>query len=360
MKRVAIILLILISFTGCLKDENLKTSNISYVPEQQNDGWEINTNTFQIFDTDIFNEVMSCVYSNNDFLLIRSMVIVKNGKLVAEAYPRTQSDKNTPHQLWSTTKSFISVLTGIAYDKGYIRTASDSVFSYLPEYLPYTYPQLRPLTIEECLTMRSGIDYDNSGAEEEDLLAMVPGDLTRYILGRPMKNLPGEAALYKNSDPQLLVKVISNATQTDLIEFAKQNLFSPLGITNYYWSRNKDNTPYGGFGLWLIPRDLAKVGQMFLDNGVWNNRHILSEEWILEATTPKTTINGFDYGYFFWIDTAKNYFWTWGAGGQYIFVVPDKDLVVVITSEQFSTYKVSTTIEQATYLVDKIIESVKD
>ena len=359
MKRTITILSLLISFTGCLKDESLKTNNITYVPEQLNDGWEINTETAHIFEMNIFNEVMNRIYSNDDFLLIRSLVIVKNGKLVAEAYPRTQADRTTPHQLWSTTKSFMSILTGMAYDRGYIRSVSDSVFRYIPEYLQYAYPQLRPLTIEECLTMRSGIDYNNSGMEEEELLAMVPKDLTRYILQRPMKNVPGAVADYKNADPQLLVKVLSNATKTDLVEFAKQNLFEPLGITNYYWSRNSDNTPYGGFGLFLTPRDLAKTGQMLLDNGIWKNQRILSEEWIKEASSRKTTIMGFDYGYYFWIDTTKNYFWTWGARGQYIFVVPDNDLVVVITSEPFAGNDLGTSIEQAIYLVDRIVESIK-
>ena len=357
MKQAIIILSILILFTGCLKDENLKTDDITYIPVQTDDGWEINTETAQIFDMNIFNEVLNSVYSNDDFMLIRSLVIAKNGKLVAEAYPRTQADRNTPRQLWSTTKSFMSILTGIAYNKGFIQNVYDPVFSYIPEYLQYAYPQLQPLTIEECLTMRSGIDYDNGGKEEEELLAMVPNDLTKYILQRPMKNLPGEVAYYKNSDPQLMVKVISNAAQTDFVEFADQNLFKPLGITNYHWSRNRDNTPYGGFGLFLTPRDLAKTGQMLLDNGIWKNKRVLSEEWIKEATTPKTKINGYDYGYYFWI--SKDYFWTWGHRGQYIFVVPDKDLVVVITSEQFAGNDLGTSIGEATYLVDRIIESLK-
>jgi len=358
MKRTILFLSILALFTGCLKDENLKTTEISYIPQQINDDWEINTEISQIFDMNTFNEVIQKVYSNDDFVLLRSLVIAKNGKLVAEAYPRTQADRTTPRQLWSTTKSYMSMLTGIAYNKGFIQSVSDPIFDYILEYLQYAYPQLQPLTIEECLTMRSGIDYDNSGQEEEELLAMVPKDLTKYILQRPMKNLPGEVAVYKNSDPQLMVKVIANATQTDFVEFAEQNLFEPLGITNYYWSRNKDKTPYGGFGLFLTPRDLAKTGQMLLDNGVWKNKRVLSEEWIKEATTPKTKINGYDYGYYFWI--TKDYYWTWGHRGQYIFVVPDKDLVMVITSEQFAGNDLGTSIGEATYLVDKIIASFKN
>jgi len=360
MKQTLIFLSILILFTGCLKDENLKTGDITYVPIEIGDGWEVNTETSQIFDMNIFNEVMNLVYSNDDFVLLRSLVVVKNGQLVAEAYPRTQADRTTPRQTWSVTKSYMSMLTGIAFDKGFIQSVSDPVFNYIPEYLQFAYPQLQPLTIEECLTMRSGIDYDNDGWEEEEVLAMVPNDLTKYILQRPMKFLPGEVTDYKNSDPQLMVKVISNATQTDFLEFAKQNLFEPLGITNYHWSRNRCNTPYGGFGLFLTPRDLAKTGQMLLDNGIWKNKRILSEEWIKEATTSKTNIYGFDYGYYFWIDKTKNYFFTWGARGQYFFVVPDKDLVVVITSEPFVENDLYTNIEQATYLVDRVIKSLRE
>jgi len=358
MKRTILILISLFLLSSCLKDEDLKLKTVAYLPAEQNDGWILNPVSSENFNMDIFNEVMNAVYSNDDFLLVRSLVIVKDGKLMAESYPRTLADRDEPHQLWSTTKSFISMLTGIAIDKGYIKSVSDSVFTYIPEYKQYAYPELKPLTIEECLTMRSGIDYDNDGREEEELLAMVPDDAIRFILERPMKAKPGVESVYKNFDPQLLVKVISNATKTDLVDFADQNLFAPLGITNYYWSRNKDTTPYGGFGLWFTPRDLAKVGQMLLNNGQYNNCQILSGNWIKAATTPRNIIYEKDYGYLFWIDHNARYYFTWGAGGQFIFVVPEKSLVVVITSEQFADEQ-NTTFEQASYLVKKIMEGVK-
>jgi len=344
--------------SSCLKDDNLKLKEVNYQPVELNDGWQTEPVSSQTFDMNIIDEVVNDVFSNDDFLTIRSMVIIKDGKLIAEMYPRTLADRDEPHQLWSTTKSFISILTGIAIDKGFIKSANDSVFTYIPTYRQYAYRELLPLTIEQCLTMRSGIDYDNDGLEEEELLAMVPQELTRYIIERGKKSDPGVEAVYKNSDPQLLVKVIAEATKTDLVEFAEQNLFTPMGISNYYWSRNKDNTPFGGFGLWLTPRDLAKVGQLLLNKGRWDDRQLLSNTWIDEATTPLTTIEGFDYGYFFWLQHEGNYYWTWGAGGQYIFVVPAKSLVVVITSEQFADNQ-NTTLEQATFLVEKIIEGVK-
>ena len=358
LKHNIIILFSFLALIGCLKDEDLKSGKVTYLPEKLNDGWEIDTATSQVFEMNTFNNVMNDVYSNKDFLMLRSFVVVKDGKLMAEAYPRSLSDRNRPHHVWSTTKSFISILTGIACDNGYIQSVNDSVFTYIPEYLNYAYPELRSLTIEECLTMRSGINYDNDGWEEEEVLALVPDDLIRYILERPMKNKPGEEAVYKNSDPIIMGKVISNAVKTDLVNFADQYIFAPLQISNYYWSRHRDNTPYGAFGLYLTPRDLAKFGQMLLNKGEWKSQRIVSEQWIIEATTSKTEIIDFDYGYYFWINPQKEYFWTWGVGGQFVFVKPDKELVVIITSEQDAD-ETQTTIEQAVYLVDKLIESIK-
>ncbi len=352
------IIIMLVMLASCLKDDDLKLNNIQFEPQVQNDGWEIEAASSEKFNMDILNDVFKSIYSEDNFILIHSLLIVKDGQLAVECYTRTLDDRNTPHHLWSTTKSFVSMATGIAIDKGFIRSVTDTVFRYIPEYLPFAHPELRSLSIGQCLTMNSGIDYSNDGQEEDEVLCSVPEDLTLYMIQRPMRYAPGEYADYKNSDPQILVKVVSNAADMDFIEFSKAHLFDPLGITNYYWSRNKkDNTPFGGFGLWMVPRDLAKVGKMLLDKGKWNGRQVISEQWIDDATTGHTQINGFDYGYLFWVDPQKNYFWTWGAGGQFVFVIPDKDIVVVITSEQFADNQ-NTTIEEATDLVDKIIESV--
>lgn len=153
----------------------------------------------------------------------------------------------------------MSLLTGIAIDKKLINSVKDAVFTYLPDYKPFASAEKLSITVEDYLTMRSGIDYNNDSREEE-ILAQVPDDLTKYILSRPLKTTPGTQCIYKNSDPQLLVKVIGNASGIDLVDFAETTLFTPLGIDHFYWSRNKATTPYGGFGLWLTPRSLAKLG----------------------------------------------------------------------------------------------------
>ncbi len=358
MKKYIILIIGIFLFTGCLKDDDLKLKSVEYIPAQLNDGWQTEPFNSENFNMDILNSLLSEIYSEDKFMMLRSFVVVHNGKIAVESYPRDLSDKETPHQLWSTTKSFISMLTGIAIDKGYINNVNDSVFKYIPEYLQHATPSIHSLTIEQCLTMRSGIDYDNDRIEEEMLLASVPDDLTRFIVELPVKNNPGVEAYYKNSDPQLLVKVVSNCTKTDLVEFADSNLFSPLGIDNYFWSRNKDKTPFAGFGLWMTPRDLAKIGLMLLDDGKYNGKQILSAEYIKEATTFKTEMYNRNYGYLFWIHPENKYFWTWGAGGQFIFVVPDEELVVVITSEQFGDNQY-TDADESIYIVEEVIRGLK-
>ena len=357
MKRYICLIFTVVLMESCLKDEDIKLGSVSYQPVQLNDGWKIDTVSSVNFNMSRFNEIINSVCSENENLFVRSLVIVKKGKLLVEAYPKNPNDRDEPHQVWSVTKSFVSILTGIAIDKNYIKNVNDGVFNYLPEYKKYTSGDFLSITIQQCLTMRSGIDYDNDSAEEEDLLAQVPDELTKYIVERPMKTKPGTEAYYKNSDPQLLVKVIENATNTDLVEFAENNLFKPLEINNYFWSRNKDSTPYGGFGLWLRPRDLAKLGQLMLNKGKWNEFQLVSKSWITEATTYKTTVDSFGYGYFFWIDVDRNRYWCLGHGGQYIFIVPEKQMVIVVTSDQFADVS-GTTIEEVTELVDKIVAGV--
>jgi len=274
-------------------------------------------------------------------------------------YPKDITDRDEAHQLWSATKSFVSLLTGIAIDKYYIESVDNGIFQYLTEYKQYVSGNYLSINIEHCLTMRSGINYDNEGEEEEEILAQVPEDLTKYILQRPLKSEPGKETVYKNSDPQLLVKVIENATNSDFVDFADENLFSPLKINNYYWSRNKDNTPYGGFGLWFTPRDLAKIGKLILNKGEWDGTQLISNEWINDATSFKTqTSYGHNYGYLIWTDEEKGKSWFWGRGGQFVFIIPAQELVVVITSEQF-TDEGGTSLEKAQYLVNKIIVGIK-
>jgi CubicO group peptidase (beta-lactamase class C family) len=317
---------ILLLMMGCLSDGDLKLKPRNYQPQLMGDGWEVYDATGNQPDTALLNEIVTSVFSEKEHLFLRSLVIARGGKLVAEMYTKDELDREHPHQIWSGTKSVVALITGIAIDDGKIETVKDNIFTYLPEYKSGATPEHLHLTIEECLTMRTGIDYDNDGKPEEELLAQVPEDLTAYVLSLPMRSEPGRETIYKNSDPQLLVKVVANAVGGDFVTYADENLFKPLGISNFYWSRNRDYTPYGGFGLWLTPRDLAKVGQLLLDSGTWEGRQLVSKHWVKEATSRKTQLDEFGYGYLIWLDSENDRYWFWGHGGQYLFVLPQNNL----------------------------------
>jgi CubicO group peptidase (beta-lactamase class C family) len=359
MKKVVYLLLSLLVFSGCLKNDELKLKTKDYQPQLLNDGWQIDTISEANYSISVFNDIVDAVYSEYDNLYLRSLLIVREGKLLAEMYPQTKADRDNPHQLWSATKSIVSLIAGIAIDNGYIKSVNDGIMDYLPEYVQYASEEHSQILIEHCLTMRSGINYDNDGKEEEELLAQIPDDLTKYIIQLPIASTPGIMTFYKNSDPQLLVKAISNATKTDFVSFADNNLFEPMGISNSYWSRNKDNTPYGGFGLWFKPRDLAKIGQLMLNKGMWEGNQLISSDWISEAVANNTSnLYGYKYGYLIWTDSTNKRYWFWGKGGQFLFVVPEHQLVVVLLSEQF-TDEGGTSIEKAMSLIDEIIACIK-
>lgn len=356
--KILVLFTVMLAMLGaCMDDEAIKLKKMAYTPVQLDDGWATDRQYADTANPELFARLAESLYSEHEFIYVRSLVAVRHGEIIFECYPKSTEDIRIPHQIWSETKSFVSVLTGIAIDQGKIASVQDSIFKYMPEYRPYATAKHLGITIEQCLTMRSGIDYDNEGQEEEDILAGYPSELTRFIVERPMRTDPGTHTYYKNSDPQLMAKVIEKAAQQDLIRFADENLFAPMGIKNYFWSRFHDNMPFGGFGLWLQPRDLAKFGQLVLRKGMWAQRRIVPEKWIADATSPRTRCDNHDFGYYFWSDTEKNYKWCWGHAGQYTFIVPDKDLVVVITSDQFADV-IGTTLDEAYRLVGMVANAI--
>ncbi|MBN2001464.1 serine hydrolase [candidate division KSB1 bacterium] len=185
--------------------------------------------------------------------------------------------------------------------------------------------------------MRSGILFDNDHFSVE-IFADKPDDPIRYILNKPMYAAPGEEYFYRDCDPHLLSYAIRRLTGKTLERWAKERLFDPLGIVNYYWVSDHRGTTTGAFGLWLRPRDMAKIGQMILDHGQWQGIQIVDAGWI-DISTRKHVKSEFqtepyvyDYGYYWWILPRWNAFTAVGAGGNYIFIMPGKEMVVVMTS----------------------------
>jgi CubicO group peptidase (beta-lactamase class C family) len=267
-----------------------------------------------------------------------TILIVRNGKILAENYP-APFDTCYLHHIFSCTKSVTSILTGIAIDKGYFNL-NDSLLSFFPE---YTFKNVdsrkKAITIHHLLAMSSGFKWKD-GIGGKDLLAMLKtSDWTQTIIDPPMLHEPGTHFNYSCGDTQLLSTIIQRKTGTKMEDFAKENLFAPLGIKNYKWDYKNSYhgiTP-GPWGLYLSVRDMAKIGYLYLNEGKWDTTQVVTKEWVEKSVSVQTSRgkNKDAYGYQWWIIDGLEYY-TYTARGWYgnryafINVIPDLDIVVAV------------------------------
>ena len=187
-------------------------------------------------------------------------------------------------------------------------------------------------------TTRSGQLFDNSDFSIE-IFANRPEHEIAYILAKPLYADPGDSFYYRDCDPQLLSCAIERATGRTLAELVRDGIFNPLGITDYYWEHTRAGHTSGAIALHLRPRDMAKLGQLVLQRGAWQGQQLVPEAWVDSATTTQVELpegegreHGWSYGHYWWIVSRFDGFTAWGSGGQYILVVPDKELVIVMVS----------------------------
>jgi CubicO group peptidase (beta-lactamase class C family) len=330
-KSIISFIILASSLLNCLTDSNIKLPYEDYTPVQLNDGWELSTPEQEGFNRDAINRVYERFYSEDLYPTIHSMLIIRNGKLIAEAYSRDKKERNQYHPIQSATKSITSLLVGIAIDQGYIDSVGQTVYHFIPEYFDSD-TRKREITIHHVLTMETGLDFDNDKHTAE--LFNSKGSSLAYVLHQNLIFLPGTDWYYGDGNPQLLSGIIQRTTGKTEEQFARENLFTPLGIHNYLWEKHSDGLSFGAFGLWLRPRDMAKLGKMMAQNGVWNGEQIVSEDWVAESTKLQTSHQTYSYYWYPWEEVGA--FYAEGHGGQLIYVVPGEQLVVVITADSYS------------------------
>lgn len=318
---------------SCLSDEDIKLPYENYIPEDISDGWELSTPTDEGFDVNKFENVYEDFFSEDLYPTAHSLLVIRHGKLVSEAYTRDVDERNQYHHLQSATKSITSILAGIAIDKGLIESEHVPIYDIIPEYFDNDV-QKRTITLYHLLTMQTGLQFDNDVNTLE--LFNSSGSSLKYVLKRKLEFLPGTSFYYHDGNPQLVSGVIKEVSGMTEEEFAVKYLFDPLDIENYQWEKHSDGLTFGAFGLWLKPRDMAKIGLMLEQDGIWNDERILSSEWIEVASQVHANS---DYGYYFWI-RPKNGFAAEGHGFQLIYVNQDQDLVIVVTSDPYSASNV--------------------
>ena len=247
------------------------------------------------------------------------------------------------HELQSATKSVTSMLFGLALHE---RAATGiSVKTHLIQlaaarhYVPkHTDARKRAITLEDLLTMQSGLAWKESGYAYEpgsgnDVMAMLAApNWTNYVVDRPMAAQPGTTFVYNSGTSHLASGVVSVLTGRPAVAVAAKRLFAPLGIHAYTWRAAPEGVSSGAFGLLLRPRDLAKLAFLYLHHGQWDGRQIVPADWVVRSTTDRVTDPLTEYGYLWWLDRAGGYAYMAGLYGQLAVVAPGKDLVAVITA----------------------------
>lgn len=331
------------------------------VPEQTNDGWQTASLAEVGIDERTIEQAIDRV-RDNTYQNIHSILIVKDDKLVFEEYfsgyawdynddqfrgELTDFGIDTIHNLASVTKSFTSALVGIAIDHGFIQDVDEKMFAFFPEYANLSDGRKGDITLEYLLTMTSGLEWNEmefpySNTRNDLVQLFIVSGPIEYILAKPVVNEPGIIWYYNGGGTNLLGEVIREATGMRMDVFADEYLFEPLGITDYEWDYLNSEIIHASGNLELRPRDMAKLGYLFLKGGTWKGERIVSEEWIEESTKSHISPSWADgYGYQWWIETYHSNstpvdsFYAAGWGGQRITVFPSLDMVVVFTGGNY-------------------------
>lgn len=326
--RLFLIEVIVFTLISCLKDEPLKQPYSGFTPVDIGDEWILSSPSHENMDSIKLDEVFRYFYRENEFMLGRSMTIIRNGKIVAEAYSMEDKDIHQIQNIKSATKSFTGILACIALQNGILDSVNQRFSDIYPEYFE-NYQDKKEITIEQALTMRTGLVRDN---KDDGYNFFMTKNTIEFALSSQRRYPPGTSFYYTDVNPQLVSYAIQRKVGKPLSEFANEYLFDPLGIDEWYWQAGRDGVTYGASNLNLKPRDMAKFGQMLLQNGRWGNTQIVDSAWVSDATKQHVWLDYWAYGYGIWINPADKVFWAAGHGGQTIMIAPDKNLVIVVTA----------------------------
>lgn len=266
---------------------------------------------------------------------LSSFIILQNDEILMEWY-NGRLNRTRPINIKSASKNIISSLVGLAVELGHINSVDDPVAMYLPEYISNSDTTgKKDITIRHLLTMSSGLPSTSFGNYGRWVASR---DWIAFSLNGELEAPPGTRMRYSTGDTHILSAVLTKATGMSTYQFAQRHLFDPMGVRIGGWDRDPRGYYFGGNNLALSPGGLLAYGQMYLSRGFYNNRQIIPAEWVdesLETRFTRTSFNprGHDYGYLWWSNTFAGYrsHFAWGYGGQYVFIIPELDAVVVIT-----------------------------
>lgn len=265
---------------------------------------------------------------------VRTLLVVRNGRIVAEASYSGRDLNRRPHDLKSASKSLLSPLVGIALDRGWIAGLDARLGELLPEYAGGLPDAKRRITLVHLLSMQAGL----ASTSREHYGAWVStGDWTAAALARPLVDEPGTEYTYSSGNSHLVSAILTEATGRSTLELAREVLLEPVGMEIHAWQRSPEGYYFGGNNLRMTPRDLARLGQLYLQEGRWNGRQVVPADWVRRSTRRRA--EGWPerygaYGWFWWLPREDPWdsFAAIGYGGQFLYVVPELRMLVVMTS----------------------------
>ena len=329
MKNIYISLLLLIAMVvgGCTqKTEQKQTETPSALPRSTPEAEGVSSEGILQF-----LDAADSVY--DDGIELHSLMILRHGKVIAEGWWAPYR-ADLKHTMYSVSKSFTSTAIGFAVAEGKLKL-TDKVASFFPESLPDTVsPYLAELDVKDLLTMSVG--------QAQEPAVTVTDDWVKTFLAAPIENEPGTVFLNNSAGSFMLSAILQKVTGERLIDYLKPRLFEPLGIKDADSEVNPQGINTGGWGVRVKTEDMAKLGQLYLQKGMWNGKQLLPQEWVTDAiskkieTKPENISDTDDwsqgYGYKFW-QTTHQAVRADGAFGQYIIMLPEKDAVVVLTAQ---------------------------
>lgn len=284
-----------------------------------------------------------------------SFLVWRQGELHEEHYYNGR-DSDTPANIKSASKNIIATLIGIAIAEGHLEGVDQPIAPFFEEYAEAADPRLGEVTLGHLLSMQAGLEATsgrNYGAW------VTSPNWVRYAITRPMVEEPGGQMQYSTGTSHLLSAILVKATGMSTYRYAREKLAEPLGMDLRPWTTDPQGIHFGGNEMRMTPRDLLRFGELFLRGGEWEGHRILPREWIETSWIPRTRsrYNSHRYGYGWWIRESAGHpvYFAWGYGGQYLFLVPDLELMMVTTSVADSEPRSGSHLREIHDLLDRYV-----
>jgi CubicO group peptidase (beta-lactamase class C family) len=303
-----------------------------YWPTQE---WQVTPPEKQDVDSPTLDRITS--YVQDSGLEVDSVIVIRHGYIVYEKYFRAPWNKDRIHNIYSCTKSVMGSLVGIAVQQGKIKSLNDKMLQYFPNRTIQNLDERKKsITLLNLMTMKGGFDwaertYPYSDPRNPWIQALRSSDTIQFVLDTPMATQPGTVWAYNGGYSQIFSAIVTDKTGMNTMEFAKKNLFSPLGITKFIWRTDRQGLYDAGGGLSMTPRDMAKYGYLIMNKGMWDGKQIIPADFVAESIKTQTTFNANSgYGYeSWWTIPLDGYYYAAGIRGQRIYVMEKQDMVVV-------------------------------